>query len=100
MIVLGGTLRILAEDRERILHALQDLQDATWANDEGVASFHFSIDLKDENLIHVYEEWETIESLKAHGKKEHMNPLRALRAEKQIEIVRFNRWRAEELGEF
>ena len=100
MIVLGGTLRIPADGRDEILQALHTLQDATWANDTGVVAYHFSIDLKDENLIHVYEEWDTVENLKAHGQKAHMEPFRALRTEKGVEIVTFSRWRAEELGEY
>ncbi|MEM8857837.1 MAG: antibiotic biosynthesis monooxygenase [Chloroflexota bacterium] len=100
MIVLAGTLRIPAEGREEILQALHTLQDATWENDDGVVAYHFSIDLKDENLIHVYEEWDSIPNLKAHGQKEHMNPFRALRTEKGVEVVRFSRWRAEELGKY
>ena len=100
MIVIGGTLRILIDSRAEILQTLQAVQEATLSGDEGVATYHFSVDLKDENVIHVYEEWETVESLKVHGKKEHMNLIRAMRDEKRIEIVRFSRWRAEELGEF
>ncbi len=100
MIVLGGTLRIPAEGRDEILQALKTLKKATWANDVGVVAYHFSIDLDDENLIHVYEEWKTVEDLKAHGQKPHMVPFRALREEKGVEVVTFSRWRAEELGRY
>ena len=100
MIVLAGSLKILCEERKDILQTLRELQDATWANDTGVVAYHFSIDLKDEKIVHVYEEWDSTESLKAHGQKEHMAPFRALRSEKRIEVLRFFNWRAEELGEF
>jgi len=100
MIVLAGSLKILTEERNPVLEALHELQDATWANDDGVVAYHFSIDLKDENLVHVYEEWDSVESLKAHGQKEYMNPMRELRTKKLLEVLWFSRWRAEELGQY
>lgn len=100
MIVLAGTLRIPSDSREEIIQALRTLQDATLANDPGVIVFHFSVDMKDANLIHVYEEWDSVENLKAHVQQEHMKPFRELRTDKGVEVVRFSRWRAEELGEF
>ena len=100
MIVLGGTLKILDPNRDAVLQAFNTLQELSRADDLGLVVYHFSVDLNDENLIHVYEEWENVESLKAHGQKEHMDPFRALREEKRIEVVRFSRWRAEDLGQF
>lgn len=100
MIVLAGSIRISTEEREKVLQALHTLQDKTLANDAGAMAYHFSIDLKDENLVHVYEEWDSVENLKAHGQKEHMNPFRELRNDKLIEVLRFSRWRAEELGQY
>jgi quinol monooxygenase YgiN len=99
MIVLAGTMRILSEDRAMVLKTMEELQDKS-LSDKGVVAYHFSIDLKDENLIHVYEEWDSTANLKVHGQQEHMDPFRALRHDKKIEIVRFSRWRAEELGEY
>ena len=101
MIVLAGTFRILeVQKRAGILQTLRTLQNKTWADDPGVVTYHFSLDLVDENLFHVYEEWDGTENLKAHGQKDHMNPFRALRNDKLVEVVRFGRWRAEELGQF
>lgn len=100
MIVLGGTLQILCSDREEVLRSLTALADATNSETDGPLAFHFGIDLKDENLVHVYEEWHHVEHLKAHGQQPHMNVYRALRADDKIKILRFSRWRAEELGDF
>ena len=100
MIVLAGTLKILDSNRGQVLETLSSLQDATRAEDAGLVSYHFSIDMEDDQLVHVYEEWESTDHLKVHGQKEHMDAFRALRADGKIEVVRFSRWRAEELGQF
>ena len=100
MIVLGGTLKILDPNRNEVLQAFNTLQELSRSEEQGPVVYHFSVDLNDENLIYVYEEWDSVESLKAHGQQEHMDPFRALRTDKRIEVVRFSRWRAEELGQF
>ena len=99
-IVLSVSFRIQAEERTEVLNAFSVLQEAILAGNEGVLVYHFSVDLEDNNLIHVYEEWDCVESLKAHGQKEYMVPFRAMRQEKGIEVVRSSRWRAEDLGKF
>ena len=100
MIVLSVSFRIQAEGRDEVLSAFGVLQKAILASNEGLSVYHFSVDLEDENLIHVYEEWDSVESLKAHGQKEYMAPFRAMRSEKGVEVVRSSRWRAEDLGQF
>jgi quinol monooxygenase YgiN len=100
MIVLAGTLRILNRDREKVLRTLKTLVTASKAEVNGPTAYHFGVDIEDENLIHVYEEWDQVEHLKAHGQRDHMRVYRSLRTDNKIEVVRFSRWRAEELGEF
>ncbi|MFK7802499.1 MAG: putative quinol monooxygenase [Anaerolineae bacterium] len=100
MIVLGGTLKIKDDGRDEVLNALSVLKKATWDNDAGVVAYHFSIDLDDPNLIHVYEEWESTDLLKEHGQKPHMTVFRDMRKEYGVEVVTFSRWRAEELGQY
>lgn len=99
-IVLSLSFRIHAEERLEVINVFSVLQEAVLAGNKGVAVYRFSVDLEDENLIHAYEEWDCVESLKAHGQKEYMAPLRAIRKEKGVEVVRSRRWRAEDLGEF
>lgn len=100
MIVLSLSFRIPTESREEVINAFSALQTAVLADNQGVLVYHFSVDLEDENLIHAYEEWDSVESLKAHGQKEYMAPFRVLREEKGIEVIRASRWRAEDLGQF
>jgi len=100
MIVLSLTFRIRAEGRDEVLNAFGVLQKAIRAGNEGLLVYNFSVDLEDENLIHVYEEWDCVESLKAHGQKEYMAPFRAMREANGVEVVRSSRWRAEDLGQF
>ena len=99
-IVLSVSIRIHAEDRAEVLNTFSVLQEAILAGNKGVLVYHFSVDLEDKNLIHVYEEWDCVESLKAHGQKEYLAPYRAMRQENGIEVVRASRWRAEDLGQF
>ena len=82
------------------MQTLKTLTDVSKAETEGPVTYHFGIDIEDENLVHVYEEWNRVEDLKAHGPQEFLNAYRALRADNKIEVHRFSRWRAEELGEF
>jgi quinol monooxygenase YgiN len=100
MIVLGGTVKVQDENRDEVLADMSALKKATWDNDEGVIAYHFGVDLDDPSLVHVYEEWESVEALKAHGQKPHMAIFRSLRETKGVEIIRFSRWRAEELGKY
>ena len=100
MIVIAGTIRIPAEHREQILDCLVRLRKNTLEHDEGVAAFRFGIDLEQEDLLHVYEEWESTELLKGHMQKQHMDEFRDLKTKLQLETRGFSRWRAEELGQF
>ncbi len=100
MIVLSLSFRIRPENRDEVMDTLAALRNAVLASSQGPKLYQFSIDLEDENLVHVYEEWHCVENLKAHGQKEYMSPLRELRKEKAVEVVRSSRWRAEDLGQF
>ena len=100
MIVMSLSLHIQAEVRDEVISTLAVLRKAVLASSKGANVYQFSIDLEDENLVHIYEEWDCVENLKAHGQNEYMTPLRKLRSEKAVEVVRARRWRAEDLGQF
>lgn len=100
MIVIAGTIRIPAEHREQILDCLVRLQKNSFEHDEGIAAFRFGIDLQQQDLLHVYEEWESTETLKAHMQAPHMDEFRDLKNKLQLETSSFSRWRADELGQF
>ncbi len=100
MIVIAGTIRIPNEHRAQILECLVRLQKNTLQHDDGVAAFRFGIDVQQDDLLHVYEEWESTETLKSHMQKSHMDEFRNLKNELQLETSSFSRWRADELGQF
>jgi len=100
MIVIAGTIWIPAEHREKILNCLVRLRKNSLQHDEGIAAFRFGIDLEQDDLLHVYEEWESTEALKDHMQKQHMDEFRNLKNELQLETDGFSRWRADELGQF
>ena len=100
MIVIAGTIRIPAEHREQILDCLMRLRKNSLQHDQGIVAFRFGIDLEQEDLLHVYEEWESTEALKSHMQKQHMDEFRNLKSELRLETSGFSRWRADELGQF
>jgi len=100
MIVISGTIIVSNETREECLECLRELKKVSFAEDEGVVAYRVGTDIENPNLIHIYEEWESTETLKAHGQKPHMDAFRELRRKHQLQTSGFSRWRAEELGEF
>lgn len=100
MIVIAATIRIPAEHRTEILDCLIRLRKNSLKHDDGVAAFRFGIDVEQDDLLHVYEEWESTEALKSHMQKQHMDEFRNLKNKLQLETSSFSRWRADELGQF
>jgi len=100
MIVIAGTIRIPAQHRQQVLETLLRLQKNTLQHDQGVVAYRLGIDLQQDDLLHIYEEWESTDSLKAHAAKPHMDEFRSLKNELQLETSGFSRWRANELGQF
>jgi quinol monooxygenase YgiN len=100
MIVISGIIIVTNEIREECLACLRELKNVTMAQDEGVVAYRIGQDIEDPNQIHIYEEWESTEALKAHGQKPHMDAFRDLRKKHNLQTSGFSRWRAEELGQF
>lgn len=100
MIVIAGTITAKDEVLQQLLDCLRELKRQTLEHDEGVIAYRFSVDIDNANSIHVYEEWDTTEALKAHMGKPHMDVFRKFREESGFETSGFSRWRAEELGQF
>lgn len=99
MIVISGVILVDDSTRQQVLECLSTLKEKS-CQDKGVAAYRFGIDIDNPNEIHVYEEWESTDDLKAHGKQPHMDAFRKLRQELEIQTTGFSRWRAETLGEF
>lgn len=100
MIVISGIIIVSDETREECLESLRELKNVSLAEDEGVVAYRVGMDIENPNEIHIYEEWESTETLKAHGQKPHMDAFREFRRKHRLQTSGFSRWRAEELGEF
>lgn len=71
MILIAGTFRIEVERREAIHEAMVEMMAET-IKEDGCISYDFSADLSDQAVIHLFEEWETVEHLHAHFVAPHM----------------------------
>lgn len=71
MIIVSGTLRLLAEDLPKIRVAAATVIAATRA-EAGCIVYAFAEDLLEPGLIRIYEEWESREALSEHGRSAHI----------------------------
>ncbi len=71
MILIAGTIRIEEEHREAAVAAMVEMMTET-RKEAGCVSYDFSGDFSDPTVIHLFEEWETIEHLQAHFVAPHM----------------------------
>jgi len=100
VIVISGIIVVSDETRDECLACLRELKRVTMAHDDGVVAYRIALGLENPNEIHIYEEWESTERLKAHAQQPHMDAFRELRNKHGLKTSGFSRWRAEELGEF
>ncbi len=70
MITVAGRVVIRQEMRSQAVAAAVKVTRATQA-DAGCLQYHFYSDLKDPNVLHVFEEWESVEALAAHMQLPH-----------------------------
>ena len=71
MIVIGGTIQFEAEDQDVLFEKIRQMMADSQAED-GCLVYEFSPDISKPNILHLYEVWETAESLEAHGQSAHM----------------------------
>lgn len=81
MIIVSGTLRLRPES----VAALREIAQATLREtrrEKGCIVYSFAEDLLEPGLIRIYEEWETMADLDAHGRTPHIEAWReAVRAQ-------------------
>lgn len=80
MLIVAGTMRVPADRIEALRPAMAAVIAASRA-DSGCIAYGFAEDVLDPGLIHVFERWESAETLAAHGQAPHMVPWRAACAE-------------------
>ena len=72
MVIVSGTLDVNPEKHDEAVAAFQAAAAATERDDAGCITYRFYEDVSQPNRFLVYEEWESAESLAAHGKAAHM----------------------------
>lgn len=70
-IIVAGTARLRAGKRERAMEAARAMAEAS-LEEPGCRAYAFSIDIDDENLAHLFEEWDSEEALTEHFGTPHM----------------------------
>jgi len=71
VIVVAGTARIRPEKRDAARTAAQRVAEATRA-EPGNLAYRFAFDVDDENVVHLFEEWESAEALEEHFATSHL----------------------------
>ena len=75
MIIIAGTIQIDPQKREANLAAIQVMMAKSQA-EEGCLAYEFSADLTTPNQFHLFEIWESEQSLQAHRESSHMATFR------------------------
>lgn len=76
MVVVSGTFNFPAGTAADVRAAMATCVAAT-LQEEGCITYRFYPDMDDENVYRVFEEWETMEHLGAHGKSDHLAEFRS-----------------------
>jgi len=71
MIIVSGILRLSPADLDTVREAARATIEATRA-EEGCRVYAFADDLTEPGLVRIYEEWDSRETLKAHGSTPHI----------------------------
>ena len=71
MIVITGTVRLPAANRDAAFPAMRAMVEASRAED-GCEAYSYAFDLLDENLVHIVERWRDRPALEAHFATAHM----------------------------
>ena len=75
MIVIAGTVRVNPDRRDDALAAARAMATAT-RREPGCAAYRFAVDIDDQNVVHLFEEWTDADALKAHFETPHMATFR------------------------
>lgn len=74
MIIVSGTASIQPPKRQQAIELFQYLMHET-RKEDGNISYGFYIDIENENLFRVFEEWQSQDAIDAHFGTEHMAKL-------------------------
>jgi quinol monooxygenase YgiN len=79
MIVVSGRARIRSGERETALREARAVAAAS-RKEVGCMTYEFSIDVEDENVVRIFEEWESQAALDAHFQTPHLQAFGAVAA--------------------
>ena len=71
MIIVHGTIPLKPDCREQALELARQMAEAS-TSEVGCISYDFYLGLLDENVLMLFQEWESMESLRDHFQTEHM----------------------------
>lgn len=71
MIIVHGTIPLKPDCREQALDLARQMAEAS-TSEHGCISYDFYLGLLDENVLMLFQEWESMESLRDHFQTEHM----------------------------
>ena len=74
MIVVSGTAQVQADKREQAIELFKRLARET-VKEDGNIRYQFYIDIDNENVFRVFEQWQSQDALDAHSTTEHMAEL-------------------------
>jgi quinol monooxygenase YgiN len=91
MVIVAGTIEFATEDRESLFAQIRQLMADSKA-EAGCIVYEFSLDLTKDDLLHLYEVWETLEALDVHNASPHMAAFRdaAFPSFVETDIKRYN----------
>jgi quinol monooxygenase YgiN len=74
MIVVSGTAEVQPSKRQQAIELFKRLMSET-TKEDGNISYHFYIDIENENVFRVFEQWQSQAALEAHFATDHMAEL-------------------------
>lgn len=97
MIVIAGTVRLHADKRPHALKAAADMSRRSMA-EPGCEAYRFAVDIEDDHVIHLFEQWADEESLQAHFTAPHFATFSAAIAEAVDRDATFTRYEVSSAG--
>lgn len=75
MIIINGHIQVKAENADALFALAKEVMAETH-KEKGCIQYEMSACLRQPATIHIYEEWETADDLKAHGSSAHLAAFR------------------------
>lgn len=77
MILIAGTFHLKPDETERALAAMLTIQEAS-ETEVGCAHYRFMPSLTEKHIVHVFEEWDSLDALSVHYSTDHVATFNAV----------------------